>query len=32
MNWWVWLVEILILAFVSAVIGGMLGWIARGVL
>jgi hypothetical protein len=32
MNWWVWLVELMILAFVSAAFGGLLGWIARGVL
>jgi hypothetical protein len=32
MNWWVWLVEILILSFVSAALGGLLGWIARGVM
>jgi hypothetical protein len=30
MNWWVWLVEILILTFASAAFGGLLGWIARG--
>jgi hypothetical protein len=28
MNWW--LAELMILAFVSAAFGGMLGWILRG--